>query len=462
MAYPIPTLKEIHDDVTADLRSRLSTLGAILRRSLVGAVAIVVAGAVNGLYGFLGWIAKQAIPDTATGTRLERWAAIWDVTRLPATKAEGTISVTGAGAAAIPAGTLGQTGTGVQFESPNASALVVGAANVTVRAVLPGTAGNLPAGAALSLVSPVADVVAAASAAAAFAGGGAEETDGALRGRFLARLRMPPAIGTDADYVRWARETGSWVTDAWCFRLGANPGSDPARAATLGTVLVFFMVGTNRAIAAEGTVRVSANAAAAIPEGTVWSAASGVKVKSTEAGAVPANGHDDIPVVAVRAGEAGNLAAAVALTLDEAIAGVTGTVTTAAMTGGADMGIPTAAQVALVDAYVQARCPNTADVTVAAPSPAPLDLTIDALSPDTPAVRAAIEAEIADLVVRDAAPGGRLPVSRIREAISSAEGETDHSLTAPAGKEWPAGSGNAPAVTHAYDEIAVMGEITWT
>ena len=142
--------------------------------------------------------------------------------------------------------------------------------------------------------------------------------------------------------------------------------------------------------------------------------------------------------------------------LVQAIAGVTGGAADGAFTGGADRGIPTTAQVAAVTAHLEALRPMAVDLTVAAPSPVPLDLTINAVTPDTPEVRAAIAAELADLIERTASPGGPIRVSHLREAISAAEGETDHELTAPAG------TGNPPAVTHGAAEIAVAGVISWT
>jgi uncharacterized phage protein gp47/JayE len=89
-------------------------------------------------------------------------------------------------------------------------------------------------------------------------------------------------------------------------------------------------------------------------------------------------------------------------------------------------------------------------VTVVAPVAVPLDLTITGLTPDTAAVRAAIEAEIIDLLRREAVPGGTILLSHLREAISIAAGEADHALTIPAAN-----------VTHATGELAVLGTITW-
>jgi uncharacterized phage protein gp47/JayE len=97
----------------------------------------------------------------------------------------------------------------------------------------------------------------------------------------------------------------------------------------------------------------------------------------------------------------------------------------------------------------------TADVTVFAPTPVKLDFTIS-LTPDTTAARAAVQAELEDLLLREAEPedgdgSGTILVSHIREAISLAAGETDHALTAPAAD-----------VTLAAGEMSVMGTITWS
>ena len=134
------------------------------------------------------------------------------------------------------------------------------------------------------------------------------------------------------------------------------------------------------------------------------------------------------------------------------LAGGLGTVTVYVMTDYAtDDGIPDAAVVAAVQAYIDARRPVTADVTVAAPAAVELDFTINSVMPDTAAVRAAIEAEVADLILRQSEPGGTILISHIREAISTAAGEYDHVLVAPAAN-----------VQHTAAQIAVMGAITWT
>ncbi len=90
-------------------------------------------------------------------------------------------------------------------------------------------------------------------------------------------------------------------------------------------------------------------------------------------------------------------------------------------------------------------------MTVVAPIAVPLNFTISGLNPSNQTVKDAIAAELADLLAREAAPGGTILISHIREAISVAAGEYDHVLTSPSAN-----------VTHTTGQIAVMGTITWT
>lgn len=112
--------------------------------------------------------------------------------------------------------------------------------------------------------------------------------------------------------------------------------------------------------------------------------------------------------------------------------------------------IPDSTEVAAVQAYINERRPVTAAVTVLAPVAVPLNFTID-LTPDSTEIRATVQAALRDLLAREAEPGKTILVSHIREAISTALGETDHVLTAPSAN-----------VAHSTGQIATMGTITWT
>lgn len=129
-----------------------------------------------------------------------------------------------------------------------------------------------------------------------------------------------------------------------------------------------------------------------------------------------------------------------------------GTVTMRVMTYGATAnGIPTQTVLDAVFAYIDARRPaGLKGLYVVAPIADALNFTVSGLNPATQAVKDAIQAELSDLLRREAEPGGTLYLSHVREAISLAAGEVNHALTAPAAD-----------VVSAAGHVPVMGVITW-
>lgn len=271
--------------------------------------------------------------------------------------------------------------------------------------------------------------------------------------------------------------------------------------------------GKKAAAAAGGPVDFSGNDGAVIPAGTVLQNGDGTEY-STDADAAIAGGAAQAQVAAKLGGAAGNMSAGENVSFVTPVAGVDSTATVAAggivngvdeesdaayldrimlriqkpPKGGADADyeawarevtavtrawvyplytglgtvgvafvldddpvsiIPDGAKVTEVQDYIDALAPNTAAVAVFAPTPITLDFTIS-VTPGSAAVKAAVEEELRDLLRRDSRPGGTLLLSRFNEAISLAEGETDHGLTAPAAD-----------VAYNPGEIAIFGAITW-
>lgn len=112
--------------------------------------------------------------------------------------------------------------------------------------------------------------------------------------------------------------------------------------------------------------------------------------------------------------------------------------------------IPDSTEVATVQSYIDALRPVTATLTVVAPVAVPLNFTIGGITPNTAATKAAVQAELQDLLLREAVPGGTLLLSHIRAAISAATGETDYTLTSPSAN-----------VTTTTGQMSTMGTITW-
>lgn len=111
--------------------------------------------------------------------------------------------------------------------------------------------------------------------------------------------------------------------------------------------------------------------------------------------------------------------------------------------------IPNAAALAEVQAYVEPLKPVDPELYVMAPIAKPVVYQI-ALTPDSSAIRAAVEAALRDLHYREGEPGVTLLHTHIAEAISGAEGERDHVLSAPVGN-----------VTAAGNEVLTFGGIVW-
>lgn len=114
-----------------------------------------------------------------------------------------------------------------------------------------------------------------------------------------------------------------------------------------------------------------------------------------------------------------------------------------------DNGIPLAADVARVKAYIDSVRPVTADVYVVAPMPVQINCNLR-ISPDTPRLRVLVAEALWASLRRDATPGGTVIVSRLNEAISQTDGEDDHTLITPAA--------NIQLTT---GQLAVPGAINW-
>jgi uncharacterized phage protein gp47/JayE len=331
MPFNRPTLSALVERIAADIEARLPGADARLRRSNLSVLARIQAGVAHGLYGYVDFVARQVIPDTADQDYLERWASVWGIARKSAVAATGNVVFSGSNTTQIPAGVVLQRSDGAEFVTTATGVIAGGSASIAVVARVPGEGGNTPGATQLALAAQILGVSSTAVTAAAGLVSGAEvEADDDLRQRLLSRIQQPPQGGASNDYVTWALEVPG-VTRAWVFPqwLGA------------GTVGVFFV----------------------------------------------RDGDEDI--------------------------------------------FPDTDAVQVVADYIEARRPVTAELYVMAPTPQPVNFTLS-ISPESEAVRQAVQAELADLFSREAEPGGTILLSHLNEAVSLATGENDHVITVPA------------------------------
>lgn len=232
MPFSRPPLTDLIGRIAADIESRLPGADAKLRRSVLNVLARVMAGSAHGLYGYLDFLAKQIMPDTAEAEYLERWASIWGIFRKPAAAARGDIAFSGTDGVTVPAGTVVQRSDGAEFTTDADGTIAAGTASVAVTAVTAGEDGNTQAASQLTLVNPIAGIDATALVETGGLSGGVDiETDAALLVRLLARIQQPPHGGAGFDYETWALQIAG-VTRAWVY---------PAELG-LGTITVRFMM----------------------------------------------------------------------------------------------------------------------------------------------------------------------------------------------------------------------------
>ncbi len=206
-------------------------------------------------YEYLDWIAKQAVPWTATAEYLAGWGNLKNVNKKPATSANdgyATFPSTPGIEVQMPAGTVVVRSDGFQYITANTVNGNISTITVPVKASTPGSAGNALVGTQVTLGSPVPGVQTAGTITTAATEGADIETDAEYQPRVIAAYQAPGSDGREAEYIGWATAVPG-VTRAWVNRNGFGAGTvvvyimlDDAEAATGG-----FPVGANGAAGAE-------------------------------------------------------------------------------------------------------------------------------------------------------------------------------------------------------------------
>lgn len=150
-------------------------------------------------------------PQFAEGIYLDYHGQTVGVTRLPATKATGTVTFTGTEGTTIPVGTV--VSTVASEDSPSVQFVTLeevtidetGDVEVAIEAVEAGKTGNVPAGAIQVLGAPISGVEYVTNASPT-SGGTDEEDDESFRYRILERNQNKSMSGSRQDYIRWAME----------------------------------------------------------------------------------------------------------------------------------------------------------------------------------------------------------------------------------------------------------------
>lgn len=208
MPFVKPTLEELCNRAARAFRANLKGSDAKLWPNNVAVSSKVIGGAVHEVLSFIDYIAEQSIKHLAEGQWLERHAYDYGLQKKPASKAQGRIVLSGDVGVVVPAGLGVQRTDGVRYTTTTGG-ITDGSGNVTVavNADAAGRSGNADAGAAVTLVAPLARIRSNGLVHSDGIGMGDDvESDDSLRQRLLFRLRNPPHGGAAHDYVAWARE----------------------------------------------------------------------------------------------------------------------------------------------------------------------------------------------------------------------------------------------------------------
>lgn len=149
-------------------------------------------------------IPAAALPATAIAPWLDAWADALGLERKVATTASGVVTFTGDDGTDVGSGTQVSTeaptadADPITFQTTEEGTIVGGSIDLSIEALDEGSAGNVPANTVTILDSPL-DTV-SVSNALAITGGSDVETDEALQGRVVKKLRGTNGAGNNAYY----------------------------------------------------------------------------------------------------------------------------------------------------------------------------------------------------------------------------------------------------------------------
>lgn len=209
--YPRPTFDQLRGRLAADMAGMPAVLS--------GPLAAAWARACHGLHGHMEWLYEQGTPLACTLDRLHDWAELYSVPRLQATPASGSVSVVGSAGASLLRDTVLRGPAGLDYRVSQGAEVANGAATAQVVCLTAGPGGNLPAGASLTLVDPIAGLADAATVTAGgLSGGAVEETEVDWRARVVDEWQTITTSGARGgrarDYPYWARASHPAVTGA--------------------------------------------------------------------------------------------------------------------------------------------------------------------------------------------------------------------------------------------------------
>ncbi|HDR2353265.1 TPA: baseplate J/gp47 family protein [Enterobacter roggenkampii] len=225
-----PSLPELITQIRNDILSRFQQ-DEVLRRTDAEVYSRATAAAVNSLYGFLDYLARNILPDLADEAWLYRHGGMKKCPRKNPVAATGWARWDGVtDAITVPEGTELQRDDQVTFITTAAASMDGGVIRAPVECETPGAAGNTDDGTGLILVSPITGLSSKAAADTITGGDDIEDVE-VWRARIINRWWYIPQSGADPDYIAWATSIDG-VARAWPYRNDQGAGTVGVMIAT--------------------------------------------------------------------------------------------------------------------------------------------------------------------------------------------------------------------------------------
>lgn len=227
MPFAIPSLKELNEQTQQDIvNAGIPGIDTTLTNSVIGTIGTVQAGLSWQHFAYLDYIAKQAVPWTASDEYLAGWGILKNTFQKAPTKATATVLFSTLDGVIVPKGTI--------IKRPDGWSYVTLTDSIHNQAIIEsvdtGSCGNAGQGISLSLGNALAGIDAKVTALTPITGGADLEDEEAYRTRVIEAYRISGSVGREQEYILWAKSVPQ-VSRAWVGRNGFG----------IGTVIIWIM-----------------------------------------------------------------------------------------------------------------------------------------------------------------------------------------------------------------------------
>lgn len=226
----VKAASEVRDDIMRTIRNGLIEQGIsnpqVTLTSDFGLIAAALGNEVAVPANNTTIIADQAMPDTATGSDLDRLLGFYNLTRRPASQSSGLIVATTSATSFVPFGAQLVDASGIKFQVTVGGSYGNGAF-IPVQSVNAGSNTNEEAGVTLTWAAPPAffSPTATVSIINPLTGGQDVEDDDTARTRLLAFLANPPGGANPSQIIEFAQAADPTVQTAFVHCAARGPGT---------------------------------------------------------------------------------------------------------------------------------------------------------------------------------------------------------------------------------------------